>query len=213
MLSVVLGFSVLFISTNSSAEESGFRLKLSYGFATIKELKETEIEDRIFAQENVTGTYSSNPKSNPFEAGVGYAFNRHFALYILKNERLTARVKTNIGYDGDIGGENLRIKLVDIERYARLDGWSINAVGKMKLLGPLEGTVTLGALYGDAFIALRSSKIPYEIEAISRFQGWVPIVGAGLMYTIPKTKLSLTLGKTYYGKFVDITALGGEYAW
>lgn len=204
-----IGVAVLFSSMEALAQDSGFYLKLSYGFANIKNLKTTAVEKRLFSEKNVTGSFMANSRSNPFEAGVGYNFSKYVALEILREDKLQAKVRSRVGYSGSIGGLNVNTNLYELERYGRLSGYSVNLVGKIKVYGPFDATATVSVMYAEACLGVRSPQIPYGIEAISCVEGLLPSLGAGLNYNFDK--FTLSGGSKFYGRHGSVRSISGQY--
>ncbi len=205
MQKMLLAVIVLFVSAVCHAHTTKCHLALSYGVAKVHELGTTKAEDRLLAENYIVGSYKTNSKSNPYEFAVGCDLNRYFGIQIGHREGLKAQVDSKFSFVGNILGEPVKTELVDVKRFAELSGYSVAFTGQMQLYGPLYLTGELGAMYGKAFIAATSPKIPYEIEATRRIEGVVPIGGLGLKYKA-SDRLALGIKGEAYGRYVSIVS-------
>lgn len=200
---VILSMLAAFVSEKVVAKEnSDCYATLSYGFGTVKYLGTDRLEDRLFAEEYFIGTYVADRRSNPYSFGIGCDMGKYWSIDVAHREGLSAKVNSLVALGDDY--QILSNDTLDVKRYAELSGYSLTISGKLNLYGPVYATGKIGAMYGRAFVAITSPKVPDEIEISRRVEGVVPIVGMGILYKPKDSRLAFGIDGELYHKYVRI---------
>ena len=211
---VLFAAVLLFTSVPAFAHETGCYFLASYGKAHVRYMGTTQLEDRLFAINDVIGSYTTYPDSRPHSFGLGCLFPKkipfidQLALEVVHREGLRADVISQVGVNLSAYSDVPRVSdTYELKRYAELEGYSATLVGTWKVAGPFSVNTKFGAMYGKAFLAVTSPAIPYSIEAVRRIEGLVPIGGVGITFSPQGKKWSLSLEEEAYWKYVNITSI------
>lgn len=203
---IVLFALTLFTCEKAAAKEpSDCYATLSYGFGTVKYLGTDRLEDRLFAEEYFTGSYVTDRRSNPYSFGIGCDVGKYWSVEVTHHEGLSAEVNSQVALSGDY--QILNSDTLDVRRHAELSGYSLSLVGKLNLYGPIYATGKIGAMYGKAFVAVTSPKVPDQIEISRRAEGVVPIVGAGILYKPKNSRIAFGFEGEAYHRYVLIWSI------
>lgn len=189
------------------AHETKCYFLLSYGKAKVNYMGTTQLEDRLFAQNHVVGSYVAYPDSNPHSFGLGCGLTKWLALEVAHREGLRADVISQVGLSGSYQGISYSTGTYEVRRHAELAGYSATFLGKFNMYGPLHATAKLGAMYGKASLSVTSPAIPYSIEATRKIEGVVPIGGIGIMWKEKGRRWSISYEKEKYDKYVTIDSI------
>ena len=120
---------------------------------------------------------------------------------------LQGEVNGRFRFEGNILGEAVKTDIFDVKRSGTLIGDGINLLGQVRIYDSTYLTGKIGALYTRVEVFATATKIPYDIEAVRRIEGVIPVVGIGLMFKPKESKSSLSFEVETYGKYVILYSL------